>query len=1051
MTKFYHLYVIVGCVIVCSCADIWAQVLEHPYRTPVRDERVVARMINAGMIRRAHMELRALRDNVRATSAQDATPFRSSDIERASQNPTAADKALEQFLRDRHTSPEIPFAWMERGFAALEANDDALAIQYFERASQTASDVAVRRDQDVYTQLAHEATFWRAASLARTGHHAEALAAFDAVVRVDSTGNYSDRSLYAIGQLHERNGDPRKAIAAFALVRTRYPRGHVVLASRIREAQNELTLRRPERALDVLASVDSRMLAAAHTISGDSDTTPFPSQDYAENAAEEVLLLRSEAATYRGKEREALDSNRAFLQRYPTSMYRWHVQLNAGFNALALGLNDSALTYLSTVVDSVTEESDGIRQLALLYHAIALQRSGRADEARQAFAALASRADYPYQALALVETGQAAYLLGDYDRARKALERAEREAPDALTAVRAQILLGATLIEQLEWKKAAQAYERAEAKALSADDAYMPNKERYLAESRLKRGIAYVQAGERQRAIAALTDFLGNHPTDPRRDEATFWLAESMYAETLLKNAQELYEDIVNKYTASPRREEAMYGLAWTLFRKRDFDKSVAMFGSMLEAFPNTRFATESYARRGDGFYIRKLFRQAAEQYAEAVKRGGKSEEGEYSAYQRGQALYRAGAADEAATAMRQFVKNYSFSKLADDAMFLVGWLAFQRREYSVAIAEMRDLLNTYPTGDQAVRALYTIADAQYNLGDIDPSLATYRQVIDNYPSHALAAEAARSMQSALVGAGRTDEAIQIADALINANPQSKTAEQFRFRKAEIFYTGKNYKSAASELEAYMKNSPSAERQDEALFLLGKTYLNMTETAQARAAFTDLEKRFATSDFVPQALLELAAYFDRTASAKSADSVLGIVMDKYPNDTAYASQAGFDRAAMVRLAGDTARAIGIWTVIADRYPSTEYGDQSRYQLAVYHRRAGRPDSARFHLGVLAARVDQPLLAANALYDIGVSYVREKNHEEAVKTFTRVRTEFAGAEDWYTLSLLGLGESLEALGRTPEAKEIYELVQTLRTDDDFGKTAKARLKRIAKMK
>ena len=96
-------------------------------------------------------------------------------------------------------------------------------------------------------------------------------------------------------------------------------------------------------------------------------------------------------------------------------------------------------------------------------------------------------------------------------------------------------------------------------------------------------------------------------------------------------------------------------------------------------------------------------------------------------------------------------------------------------------------------------------------------------------------------------------------------------------------------------------------------------------------------------------------------------------------------------------------------------------------------------------------MDQPLLAANALYDIGVSYVREKRYDEAVLTFSRVRTDFAGAEDWYTLSLLGLGESLEALQRPTEAKLIYELVLSLRGDDDFGKTAQARLKRLAKMR
>lgn len=1021
-----------------------SQVHEYPYRSCVERERDVVRFLDAGLVRRAYAEVRTLRETTRTSAATDAVRFRRSDIDRSSGNRSSADRTLESFVRERRNSPDLALAWMERGFLSLEDNDATVAATMFDEAAMAAERDISRRDSETFVALAHRARYWQGVSLATTGAYREASDALYACIRVDSAGPYAPRALYAIGQLHERNEDRAAALAAFAEVRRRFPRGSTVVASRIREAQLRIIERRPERALDALTGIESLITAAEV-----GDTSSIDQQVDLEESREEVLAIRSEAATLRGRESEALDSCRAFLERYPSSPRRWHVRQHAGYNALAIGRFDEALEHFTIILDSVTDESNSIRQLALLYHPVTLRRMGRKNEALEAFAALALRSDYPYQAQALVETGQAAYESGDFDKGRKALERAERDARDPMTSVRAQVLLGAVYVEQQQWTKAAAAYERAEQRALTADSVMLPGRTRYISEARLKRGICLVQSQQTQAAIAALSDFLGNHPTDPRRDEATFWLAEAMYRADLLKNAQELYSEIVDRFTASRRREEAMYGLAWTYFRRRFFEKSVDAFGDLLRDFPDSKYATEAFTRRGDGYYVSKQFRAAAEQYRQAATRSPNSEEGQYSSFQRGQALYRAGDLDEAISAMRAFVRGYTTSRLADDALYLIGWISFQRRDYATAITELESLLAAYPSGDHVVRALYTIADARYNLGETDAALEQYRVVIHRFPSHPLAAEAARSMQYVLLGMGRSDEAIAIADTLINANPTSLAAEEFSYKKAEIFYSGKNYTTAAAELEAYLKKYPSATRADEALYLLGMTYLNMSDVRQAQASFSDLRKKYPESEFVPTSLLELAGYFERTANATSADSVYDIVMTAYKDDSLRASRAGFERASLARLRGDTVKAISIWTLTADRYGETEYGDQARYQLAMYHRRKGASDSARFHLGILATRMDQPLLAANALYDIGVTFVREKRYDEAVVQFQKVRDEFAGIEDWYTLSLLGLGECLEQLQRPSEAVEVYSLIVDLRPDDDFGNSARSRLKRLQK--
>lgn len=1017
-----------------------AQVLEHPYTTDAVEERTIARFIDNASVRRAYDVLRTL--SGQTPTSRDVLPFSRSTIARASGYDEAADRTMDVFIRTRPNSPSIPLAWMERGLAAIEDGDDEAATRYFDEAARTAALAAELRRDSTYRPIAHVARFWNGAALARRGMFGEALEAFRAAIVIDTAGTFADHALYAIGQLHERNRQFDSAIVAFRAVRLSYPKGPVTIAARIREAQNLLVLRRPERALDALYGVDTLVAMA-----GRADTITLAPQRFAEQAEEQVNLLRTDIAIQRGRYLEAAETAKNFLVRWPRSEFRYHVRLQAGFAALQLGLHEEALGQYTIVVDSITDETSIIRQQALLYGAVSRLRLGDSKQALATLAALSVQDGYPYQAQALVEVGQAAYEAGEYDKAMKQLEKAERISQDAVIMVRAALLLGAAAIEMQNWAKAADAFARAEQRALAADPAFMPLRQAYLAESRLKRGICLVKNGSQRQARVSLTDFLGNHPTDSRRDEATFWLAEAMFREDLLKNAQELYEEVVNRYTASIRREEALYGLAWTFFRRRDFDKSTATFGQLLKAFPTSKYAVEAMARRGDGFYVTRQFRAATEAYTEAARRGPTTDEGQYSAYQAAQAAYKSGDLDEALALARAYVQRYPSSRLADEAFYLVGWVHFERGQFDVAVNDFRKLLDVYPSGDMAPKAMYAIGDALYNMGDIDGSIEAYRALLQRYPAHPFAERAVLTMQETLIAASRTDDAIRVADDYIATNPNSSAAEELVRQKAQIFYSGKNYSSAASELTAYLSRYPSAEKQDEALYLLGKTYLNMNDAQQATAAFHELKKKFPSSTLHAQATLDLAEYYDKSANSSMADSLYRIVQTTFAEDSTFASRAGYSRALMLRARGDTSAAMNVFLAVADRYAGFDYAEQARYQLAMMYGKQRAVDSMKVHLSILAGSQRSPALAAEALYRLARVDMAAKDYMKALPQYEKIRDSYAGFEDWYTLALLDLGECYEQINNLAEAKRTYGVLAALRPDDDYGKTAQARLKRL----
>ena len=74
-------------------------------------------------------------------------------------------------------------------------------------------------------------------------------------------------------------------------------------------------------------------------------------------------------------------------------------------------------------------------------------------------------------------------------------------------------------------------------------------------------------------------------------------------------------------------------------------------------------------------------------------------------------------------------------------------------------------------------------------------------------------------------------------------------------------------------------------------------------------------------------------------------------------------------------------------------------------------------------------------------------LEDEDCHTAIENFLIVKNNYEGYEDWYSLALLNLGEAYEKTNNNDAARDIYNTLQILRPDDDFGKTAKSRLRRM----
>jgi len=1030
-------------LIVLIIGTVKSQVVSQEYEYGSGEYFISRELFDRGLLRQAEIRIIEMIRNFPYAAAHDKALLMQAEMDLYSGNHSVALNKLGEFIKTRANSPLMPHSHLQRGYIEFERNNFTRSEQFFSNARQSAeSQFRLRRDS-TYKQIAHEAVYWQAISLASQGKQLDALPIFEIVVKDYSIGEFADDAQYAIATIHEINRDYTSAIANYRKLQKEFEYRNTLLASYIREANNHIILRDFRSALLSIerAETINRIIKSKNEIG-----KRYEPQSYAENIVENLLYLRGEAYNMGSNFPLAVSSFEDLLKRFPNSYLRPQALLGAGWAYLNLYDYQKAIDYYNQVINLSDNDADRNRSIAQLFRAVSIKRSGDTVTARRELSALSVKADFPYIGIVLLELGQMNYEEGNFQQARKDLERADREALDAKTAVRVSLLLGATYLELKMFDNANNEYKKAGQLAFNSSPIFLPQRNWYLSEARLKQGISLVQSLRSGEAIKPLLEYIGDNKESTRLDEALFWLAEAYYRADMLQNAADTYRRIVAHYPLTARREEVLYGLGWSHFRMKNFDQSSRIFDQLVREFPTSPFSVEVLTRQGDGYYLMKNYAKAAESYQKALRLAPNTEEGQYSAYQLAHAYYRLQRYEQAITALLDFVNRYKHSPYSPNALYLIGWIRFQQHKYAESIDNFNFLIQAYPQSNLIPRAYYAIADAHYNLGNYEEAIKGYRYVVQTFPSSELAPEALKSVQFALMALGRDAEVIGIADEFISTNPNSPFVVDFKYKRAEMFYTGRKYSDAVAEFQNFAEKYPDSDRAAEALYWMGKSYANMNDTRMAAQAYSNLFRRFPQSDYAPIGLLEYGLLEKQHNHILKADSVLGLLQFNYPTHQA-AAQAGFERAMIKYALLDTLGAIRMLKRVADEFPTMDYGDFSRYRVAMFYRSKDLFDSSRTHFAILARIEENPIIASESQYRLGELSMREDDCPRAIEQFLKVKDKFAGYEDWFSLALLNLGECYEKTNQFDFAREMYNILESLRPDDDFGRTAKSRLRRL----
>jgi tol-pal system protein YbgF len=128
--------------------------------------------------------------------------------------------------------------------------------------------------------------------------------------------------------------------------------------------------------------------------------------------------------------------------------------------------------------------------------------------------------------------------------------------------------------------------------------------------------------------------------------------------------------------------------------------------------------------------------------------------------------------------------------------------------------------------------------------------------------------------------------------------------------------------------------APAEEGPDaEELYRIGRDQLTRGGNSAARAALSDLLKRFPDSELAPDAQFLMGEAYSAERNVAAADSAYSIVVTKYP-DSPRAPTALYKRGVLAQGARRTTTAKRLYNELIQKYPSSDEAELARERLRV---------------------------------------------------------------------------------------------------------------------
>ncbi len=907
------------------------------------------------------------------------------------------------------------FEFFINHFAWSQFRDEALyklGIIYFRQDEFELSRDRLRKLLSEYpgSDLAGSALYWIGESYSKQNKLQDAVRFLKSAIANQQNNKFIDYSIYTLGSVYEKMGDYKDAVAYYDTLLSYHSNSPLSTAAHIRIGVCYFKLKEYNASVIELNNPVLKEL---------------PDEVYAKSL---YLLANSYYRTsdYPNAEKVFLE----IINKYPSSE-----EIRESKYGLAWTyFQEKKYNDAYQVFNNLSTGNDSLAEKSFYWKAESKRYAGQGNEAFKIYQDFIKK--YPNSSMIKgveYQIGVVYYNSKNFNLALKYLNSAV-ETSDSSFKAKAYTLMGEIELDNKNFNSAAGYFKNAmDVPGISNDLVYR---------SMLGLGISYYYLHEYAIAEKYLSD-LYSKDAEFEKDKVNFYLAECYYSAGDYSKAIARYNQV------SGDDEEigsmALYGKAYSYFEMRKYEEAANVFSEFTRRYPNSSRLLDAELRLADSYYGSKNFAASSNVYKNIIGKNNRVFDNPYDYYQYAQALYRANEFDQAISEFQAIAQKFPSSEYADKSLYVIGWIHFQQGDYNAAMDSYRNVLSRYPNSSIASQIYYSIGDCYYNLANYDSAIVNYEYVMTQYPSSPHVYDAVNGIQDAYVVEGHPQKAINFINQYLSTNPSSNFADQISYKVGDIYYSMHDYKDASTSYTQFIANYPKSKLVPQAYFWIGKCNENLNQFPQALFNFNMVFNSFPASESAPAAVIEIGNIYNMQKNYGAALNIYDQALKSLP-DTKRFPEILFNKGMTLITSNDSVDAQSVFNQVIQSYSHTIFSEKSKLELGIIALRSGQYDtSITYFQGLAQNRTDE--IGAQAQYYYGVALFNQGNYTDAINAFLLVQTSFPGYDEWVTKSYLKLGDCYAKTQNYVQAKQMYQLVYKNHRNDDFGKEARIKLRKL----
>lgn len=605
---------------------------------------------------------------------------------------------------------------------------------------------------------------------------------------------------------------------------------------------------------------------------------------------------------------------------------------------------------------------------------------------------------------------------------------------DSFSKAKAYALLGELKLNQKLFSEAKENFQEAIKLADNIPDVYN--------RSLLGLGVSEFYLNNYNNAVRNL-ELIKNRDKTFETDKTNFYLAESYLMRGEYSAAIKFYNQI--SVDNNELRKPTIYGKAYAYFNQKDFPNAIYYFNEYVTKYRNDQNINDAKLRLADSYFGIKNFDKASQIYRELFTNDKLISNDDQTYYQYCQSLFKAGRSNDAIEEFLKLQQKFPRSRFADASQYVVGWIYFQQNNFRSAIDNYEKLLTKYPNSSLKPIVYYSIGDSYFNLGDYDASINYYGRVLTEYPNTPYILDAVNGIQYAYLAKDQADEAVRFIDQFVERNPSSKFSDQIFFKKGDIYYSSDDYEKAIVAYREFIQKYPTSSMVANAYYWIGKSASFLKRDAEAIENFNKVLSISPKSDIGISAAVDVSNIYMNKSDFNSAIKVLDNSIDAQPTSNRVPELLYLRATAEIK-SGNLDLAYKTLDQIVSYYEGTVFSAKAKIELSKLEINRKNYDNALILLKELAEkRLDD--IGAQAQYLIGQIYYEQNNINDAIIAFVRVRSVYSGYDEWFTKSLLRLGDCYVKLNDKQQAREMYRAVINRHKTGELAQEANRKLKQL----